>query len=216
MISIINRKQKVKFSYNNSHQSYGFTLLELLLYIAMLSGIWATMINITVSNIKSSSIQELRLRAIDRWGKLSSLIESEIIESDNVTTEVEFTNPCNDNLSSNSTITPLFSLRIPYIGTNSATLKNTSIYYYQKKIGSDSEVWRCGPGYLTNGQLDYEGNLHSALLSPRTTLKVIGDGRELSYTIKMYTPKGKEINVHPDESNDLIITNRSIIHTVTP
>lgn len=186
----------------------GFSLVELLIYVAMAGGVLATIMGVTVSQIRSTSTQELRLRTVDLWGRLSSLIESEISEAERIEANLPLPSSCIDPGDSGAPTTSIFSLTIPYVadttGLSAGTLNKVNIYYYQRRLGLANDLWRCGPGYLPTGQLNYAGPMEPSLISKRTTmLPTVGtDNRSLSYQITMTTPKGEPINVHPSKDRD--------------
>jgi type II secretory pathway pseudopilin PulG len=205
----------------------GFTMVELLIYVALAGGILAMIAGVTVSNIRSTSNLELRLRAVDLWGRISRLIESEIIEAETISSFVvplpadplpgstpdstpdPLPKECIGALDPND-ITPKFSLTIPYLNNNSKILDKVNIYYYQVPYfdpttkATSVELWRCGPRYQATGQLDYADPIKPSLLGKRTSLTATTgtDNRSLTYDLSMTTPKGEPIYVHPSKQHN--------------
>jgi Tfp pilus assembly protein PilV len=196
----------------------GFSLVELLIYVALAGGVLAMITGVTVSNIRSTSNIELRLRTADLWGRISSLIESEISEADGIKYNETLPSACVASVANSPTVSS-FSLQIPHLNSTSSTsgaLPHVSIHYYQvpdpnpptDTPAKDNDLWRCGPGYTASGQLNYTGPVGASILGKRTTICTTcdltrkSDERSLSFMISMSTPKGETINVHPPKKNN--------------
>ena len=196
----------------------GFSLVELVIYVALAGGVLAMITGVTVSNIRSTSNIELRLRTADLWGRISSLIESEISEADGIKYNETLPSECVASVANSPTVSS-FSLQIPHLNSTSSTsgaLPHVSIHYFQAPDPNrstdpppkDNDLWRCGPGYSASGQLNYTGPVGASMLGKRTTICTTcdltrkSDERSLSFMISMSTPKGETINVHPPKKND--------------
>jgi len=196
----------------------GFSLVELLIYVALAGGVLAMITGVTVSNIRSTSNIELRLRTADLWGRISSLIESEISEADGIKYNETLPSECVASVANSPTVSS-FSLQIPHLNSTSSTsgaLPHVSIHYFQAPDPNrstdpppkDNDLWRCGPGYSASGQLNYTGPVGASMLGKRTTICTTcdltrkSDERSLSFMISMSTPKGETINVHPPKKNN--------------
>lgn len=132
----------------------GFTLVELLLAVAIGGFVMVGATQLIISQTKSSVNAELAQRVRNDANRINYLINTEASEAVTVGT-TSIPSQCAAPAGS----TARFNLNIPfptgaatYVGTTSPT-NFVSVYYYTTTSGSNTDLRRCGPGIDANGKL---------------------------------------------------------------
>jgi prepilin-type N-terminal cleavage/methylation domain-containing protein len=132
-------------------RSTGFTLVELLMYLALGSVLAAAAATIVIGNIRTASSLELRQRAVDDFSRLNLFIQSEVSEGE----RIEYDTTTLPELC--GTGQPLFTIVLPNPLNPPEPPEDRireplpRIYYFTRNDGA--ELWRCGPNFDTNGAL---------------------------------------------------------------
>lgn len=151
----------------------GFTLVELLITVALGGMLLAMAIHVITTHIRITSRQEALQRLRDHWGLVSHLINTEALEGSTLQRSQAMEN-CEGGGSSILTIL----LSNP---------DQTPIHYYQ--LGNTHDLWRCGPEIQRSGHLNF-ANTVSGLVAPNATLQIAegepqaGD-HELAYELTL-------------------------------
>lgn len=177
--------------------SPGVTLLELLIYMGLAAGLTAAVSQVLVSSIRSDSRLELHLRAIDLWGHISFLIESDVAEGSEILQRNPFT-ACGGGISLFTILVPV-ELDVSTTPPTPLSVVTVPIHYYLR----NGDLFRCGPPFHANGSLDLgntpaKPNLQEALVGRRVSLVLVSssteeDSRSVHYHLNLLTPDGQEV-----------------------
>jgi prepilin-type N-terminal cleavage/methylation domain-containing protein len=173
----------------------GFTLVELLVYLALGTVLAAAAATSVISNIRTASNLELRQRAVDDFSRLNLFLQSEVSEGERI--EYNTTNLpdiC-------GTGQPLFTIVLPNPLNPPEPPEERireplpRIYYFTRNNGAD--LWRCGPSFDINGALVITADERLADLMPtrvnadtRLSLVNTDDDRLLLYTLELRSRTG--------------------------
>lgn len=173
----------------------GFSLTELLIYVALGTLLAAGAAASVIANIRTASNLELRQRAVDTFSRLNLFLHSEVSEGEWIEYEsIALPQDC-------GTGQPLFAIVLPNpLNPPEPPLERLRepmprIYYFTRNEGAD--LWRCGPGFNEDGTLVIEAN--GALIPPiptrvngntRLTITQTDDERTLRYTIELRNRSG--------------------------
>ena len=128
----------------------GFTLVELLVSVAIGTLVAATASQLMLSNTRSGAALEATQRLRTDWSRVSHFIESEVALSERVITNASLLNlaQCNPSITATEFV---FGLEVRrdlrpaiYFVRNNAT---NSLEW-----NGDSSLWRCGPSIDENGE----------------------------------------------------------------
>lgn len=174
----------------------GFSLTELLIYVALGTLLAAGAAASVIANIRTATNLELRQRAVDDFSRLNLFLQSEVSEAERIEfASINLPNDCGEG-------EPLFSLVLPNPlnppEPAAERLKEPMprIYYFTRNNGAD--LWRCGPGFDENGTMLIEAG--GSLIPPiptrvnaetRLSLTQTSDDRTLKYTIELRNRAGQ-------------------------
>jgi prepilin-type N-terminal cleavage/methylation domain-containing protein len=131
----------------------GFTLVELLIVLALGGTALGVAATVLVRNIRSSINLEQNQQALNELGRIAAFIELEVGEAaaEGATNAIRtgVANPCGATGSPQEA----FTLTLPNPGGISRTIQ-----YYTIGSGGNTTLWRCGPPVLNNGTLNYNVN----------------------------------------------------------
>jgi len=173
----------------------GFTLVEVLVYLALGSVLAAAAATTVISNIRTASSLELRQRAVDDFSRLNLFLHSEVSEGERIEYDTEsLPDLC-------GTGQPLFTIVLPNpLNPPEPPAERVReplprIYYFTRNDGAD--LWRCGPSFDINGALVIasDGRLAdvtAARVNTDTRLSLINtdDEQLLLYTLEFRSRKG--------------------------
>jgi hypothetical protein len=117
----------------------GFTLIEALT-VVFIMGLFMGMTTYLITHLLYNSRTTLKQSVVDEWGRLDYLLETDIREAMEITIDSNSFGSCGASVSS-----PKISLKTAY--------SSAPIVYYNKPVGSLSQIWRCGPAILSDGTL---------------------------------------------------------------
>lgn len=128
----------------------GFSIPELLIYVALGALVAAGAALTVITNIRTATNLELRQRAVDDFGRLNGFLLSEIAEAE------EITYPPDDTTALPPQCGPgtiLFTVRLDLdAGSSSNASPEPISFYYTRNNGND--LWRCGVAFANDGQMD--------------------------------------------------------------
>lgn len=168
----------------------GFTLVELLLVLALGGTVLGVAGAILLANIRSTIALEQNQQALNELARVSAFIEMEIGEA--VAEESRpaisrgsnaIANPCN------AAGTEEFTLNLPNPGGISRAIR-----YFTTGSGTTATLWRCGPPVNNNGSLNYTAApITFPLGSPITISNVqfmpaAGSAESITYTLSSQMP----------------------------
>jgi prepilin-type N-terminal cleavage/methylation domain-containing protein len=112
----------------------GFTLVELLIVLALGGTVLGVAGTVLLQNIRSSISIEQNQQALNELGRIAAFIELEVSEAaDAISRGVA--NPCNA-----AGATEMFTLSVPISDSTARPIQ-----YYTTGSGADTVLWRCGP-----------------------------------------------------------------------
>ncbi|MEB3332399.1 MAG: hypothetical protein VKI83_07915 [Synechococcaceae cyanobacterium] len=170
----------------------GFTILELLLYGGLSAVVLWMAVSALVSNVRSNSSMLRSLRMIDRWGRLSTLLDTEIAEGMSISYPRNLPRACGGGSLSG---TPAVQVDVPYLNSSNQIAVGSITYFNQA-----GTFYRCGPPFFESGRLDHG---QAAVLSPISTGTTFAintavpagqdASRTLSYTIQFLDNTGRAL-----------------------
>ena len=121
----------------------GFSLTELLLYLALGAVLAATAATSVITNIRTASNLELRQRAVDDFSRLNLFLQSEVSEGEWI--EYNSTSLPTDCGEGQPLFTIVLPNPLPPAEPPAERLQEPMprIYYFTRNGGAD--LWRCGP-----------------------------------------------------------------------
>lgn len=122
-----------------NHESIGLTLLELLITVLILAS-FTIISTYIISHLIYGSKSSIKQTAVDDWGRVDYLIETDVRESLNIEVNSNSFGSCGTTISS-----PKLSLQTAY--------SSSPIVYYNSGSGTSQSIRRCGPAILKNGTL---------------------------------------------------------------
>jgi hypothetical protein len=174
----------------------GFSLSELLLYLALGAVLAATAATTVITNIRTASNLELRQRAVDDFSRLNLFLQSEVSEGEWIEyNSTSLPTDCGEGQ-------PLFTIVLPNplnpAEPPAERLQEPMprIYYFTRNGGAD--LWRCGPFFdADSGELlvASEGKLldiTSTRVNADTRVSLVNtdDDRLLQYTLELSNRTG--------------------------
>lgn len=175
----------------------GFSLTELLIYVALGTLLAAGAAASVIANIRTASNLELRQRAVDTFSRLNLFLHSEVSEGEWIEYEaINLPNECRPGQ-------PLFAIVLPNpLNPPEPPLERLRepmprIFYFTRNDGAD--LWRCGPGFDSEGYGTLEIAANGSLIPPiptrvigntRLTITQTDDERTLRYTIELRNRSG--------------------------
>jgi hypothetical protein len=174
----------------------GFSLSELLLYLALGAVLAATAATTVITNIRTASNLELRQRAVDDFSRLNLFLQSEVSEGEWIEyNSSSLPTDCGEGQ-------PLFTIVLPNplnpAEPPAERLQEPMprIYYFTRNGGAD--LWRCGPSFdADSGELlvASEGKLldiTSTRVNADTRVSLVNtdDDRLLQYTLELRNRTG--------------------------
>ena len=167
--------------------SRGVTLLELLLYMLLASGLTALVSQTLVSSIRSDTSMELHQRALALWSRISFLIETEVAEGNAILRNQSLDG--RGTATANSLFTVMVPVEVTTAGTNEPQLRTVPIHYYME----NRNLMRCGPPFNTDGSLQVGATATASDLSPALV------GRRVTLALQPSTPAadaGRSVHYH--------------------
>jgi prepilin-type N-terminal cleavage/methylation domain-containing protein len=162
----------------------GFTLLELLVSLAMGSVLVGAVASTVGAHIRSGLSMELSQVLSNDMSRLTYFLETEISEGESI----RYGQPISGcaGVSGNA----LFSILVPDRGATGTTLPSTTIDYYLTGSGNTATLNRCGPPINGDGRLDFTAARIAAPVSTNTTLTLANttDTKTLTYNITLRDP----------------------------
>jgi hypothetical protein len=174
----------------------GFSLSELLLYLALGAVLAATAATTVITNIRTASNLELRQRAVDDFSRLNLFLQSEVSEGEWIEyNSTSLPTDCGEGQ-------PLFTIVLPNplhpAEPPAERLQEPMprIYYFTRNGGAD--LWRCGPFFdpesgnllvASNGNLS-EIAAFRVNADTRVSLVNTDDDRLLQYTLELSNRTG--------------------------
>jgi type II secretory pathway pseudopilin PulG len=174
----------------------GFSLTELLLYLALGAVLAATAATTVITNIRTASNLELRQRAVDDFSRLNLFLQSEVSEGERIEyNSSSLPTDCGEGQ-------PLFTIVLPNpLNPAEPPAERLQeplprIYYFTRNGGAD--LWRCGPSFdADSGELlvASEGKLldiTSTRVNADTRVSLVNtdDDRLLQYTLELSNRTG--------------------------
>jgi type II secretory pathway pseudopilin PulG len=174
----------------------GFSLTELLLYLALGAVLAATAATTVITNIRTASNLELRQRAVDDFSRLNLFLQSEVSEGERIEyNSSSLPTDCGEGQ-------PLFTIVLPNpLNPAEPPAERLQeplprIYYFTRNGGAD--LWRCGPSFdADSGELlvASEGKLLDITptrvnADTRVSLVNTDDDRLLQYTLELSNRTG--------------------------
>lgn len=174
----------------------GFSLSELLLYLALGAVLAATAATTVITNIRTASNLELRQRAVDDFSRLNLFLQSEVSEGERIEyNSSSLPTDCGEGQ-------PLFTIVLPNpLNPAEPPAERLQeplprIYYFTRNGGAD--LWRCGPSFdADSGELlvASEGKLldiTSTRVNADTRVSLVNtdDDRLLQYTLELSNRTG--------------------------
>ncbi|MFM7675420.1 MAG: PilW family protein [Synechococcus sp.] len=146
-----------------------FTLVELLVTLAIGIFLMASVSSVITTHIRSASTAEISQRVRDGSTRLNYLIQTEASEAATIGQGQPMFASCQ---AASGVSNSIFNLNIPRPWGTAASPSNVSVVFY---YASNGNLRRCGPPILLNGSLDHGSasttvNPVDALVSPNTTL----------------------------------------------
>lgn len=167
----------------------GFTLLELLLYAGLCGVVLWMAVSAVVSNVRSNSSMLRSLRITDRWGRLSTLLDTEIAEGITITYSNILPQGCGSGALDGG---PAVTVTIPYL-TAGNQIQYSAITYFTQ----GGTFFRCGPPFSESGRLSHDQTSVLSPISTRTSFVVDTSStggrdpsRSLSYTVQFRDASG--------------------------
>lgn len=171
-----------------------FTLVELLLAVALGSLVLAGITALAVSMIRASVQEESSQVAQDAWSRVQQFLLTEVGEAGRSYSGTAEAVPIELATSiSGCTGSPAppalasFSIRVRNPGNPGAA--PAQIFYYNQ----NGNLMRCGPPVLADGSLAFTASSSVAILSYNTSLSNLSIGhfgRSLAYTVTISSPRG--------------------------
>lgn len=160
--SLPHQKQSQRRSPSPSSGSgAGFTLLELLISLALGSLIFSTLASMIVAHIRSTSVSELAAQVRNDSNRIDYFIQTEAAEAASIGTAVIANCPAVGGGAA------LFNFNVPVNTGRADDLTNVvRIFYYT----ANGNLRRCGPPILANGRLNYTGAPVDSIVSTNTTV----------------------------------------------
>ena len=140
----------------------GFSLQEMLMYMSLSALVLWFTVSLVLSGSRSNNTMMRSMRLMDRWSRLSMLMESEIAEGMQIGYDTSLPVACGG-----GSADVVVNVTVPYLTALNA-VATTTISYFSR----DRELYRCGPTYQDNGRLRADQALVVSLLSNRTLFSV--------------------------------------------
>ncbi len=165
----------------------GFTLVELLIVLALGGTVLGVAGTVLLQNIRSSISIEQNQQALNELGRIAAFIELEVAEAGATATTNAIrrgvANPCNA-----AGATEVFTLSVPISDTTARPIQ-----YYTTGSGADTVLWRCGPPVNNNGTLNLGANVTPTAFPlgfqlAATNITVDSRGESVSYTLTSTVP----------------------------
>ncbi len=189
-------RQVLQLSRRHRPATQGFTLIEMLLAIAisgiLMAGVMRVVVSDTRAGVTFAASQGLR----NDLGRITGFLETEIGEGDTVAYSQALTG-CSTATGGSATGTSLFTINVPYLSGNTRTL--SQIHYY----ADGTNLMRCGPpicsgtatGSCTTtnaGALNTSGSTTSAIVHRNATLTLANatDTEAVTYSLTLTDPGG--------------------------
>jgi prepilin-type N-terminal cleavage/methylation domain-containing protein len=159
----------------------GFTLVELLIVLALGGTVLGVAGTVLLQNIRSSITIEQNQQALNELGRIAAFIELEVSEAIAISRGVA--NPCNA-----AGAAEMFTLSVPISEATSRPIQ-----YYTTGSGANTVLWRCGPPVNNNGTLNLGADVTPFPLGFQLEAiaadKDIGErGESVSYTLRSTVP----------------------------
>ena len=168
----------------------GFTLLELLITLALGGMVMGLASSVITSHLRTTQKQSELQRMRDHWGRINFFLETEIREGQSLGTE-NGVGICADKAGRVLTVT------VPHPAAAGST---GLIVYYNK----DADLWRCGPAVQRNGTLDFS-NQADGILVENATLAVptgfTGPTDSVTYTVTLRSWDGGSLFTFAESSS---------------
>jgi type II secretory pathway pseudopilin PulG len=186
----------LKIAARRRSSAAGFSLTELLLYLALGAVLAATAATTVITNIRTASNLELRQRAVDDFSRLNLFLQSEVSEGERIEyNSSSLPTDCGEGQ-------PLFTIVLPNpLNPAEPPAERLQeplprIYYFTRNGGAD--LWRCGPSFdADSGELlvASEGKLldiTSTRVNADTRVSLVNtdDDRLLQYTLELRNRTG--------------------------
>ncbi len=174
----------------------GFSLSELLLYLALGAVLAATAATTVITNIRTASNLELRQRAVDDFSRLNLFLQSEVSEGEWIEyNSTSLPTDCGEGQ-------PLFTIVLPNpLNPAEPPAERLQeplprIYYFTRNGGAD--LWRCGPSFdADSGELLIASESKLLDITPtrvnadtRVSIVNTDDDRLLQYTLELRSRAG--------------------------
>lgn len=178
---------RLRLSSTTAPGARAFTLVELLIVVALGVLVTTTAGTVAISSARSERSQFRAQQRHNDWSRLSSFLANEVGEGGRVRTN---TPPAD--LASNGCSLPaggslLFSVDIP-IATDTGTPVRRSVHYYTTGSDESTILFRCGPPINANGRLNaVTTSFTPARLLSGIPLSAVTDSNQVSVTICNYT-----------------------------
>jgi len=137
----------------------GFTLLEALLVLVIGGLVMAAAGSVISAVLRSQRAQLLVQQRRSDWSRFTTFLSHEVGEGSAVSVTPPASNPCATSMDSF-----LFSIAVP-IATNTGAPVDRQVHYYTTGTGTNTTVFRCGPGIETSGRLQSAGTTTARLIA---------------------------------------------------
>ena len=159
----------------NAPYSAGFTLIEVLVSVVLLGGLIYSS-GYIISHLLFGSAIGLKQKAIDNWGRIDYLLETDIRES----SAAASASIPSGATSCGGVATPELALLTPYLSPTS-----TIIAYYNSTVNGEPVIRRCGPDILANGTLSSTSESDNIVLRNASIEVTTVDNNFVEYEITM-------------------------------
>jgi hypothetical protein len=177
-----------------SRAAMAFTIPQLLVYTAASGVLLAATTTTLIANIRTNSNMELYQRAEERWSRISSLIQLEASEADEVRYGEDVV--CGGVGNYNEEQKSLFTLRVPLLDNDPTKVTFTRIHYYKSGSGPEATLSRCGFPYLPNGKLRTDEGYVDAVVGMKTNIEIdpnLRSPESFTFRIDLYTAGNKKV-----------------------
>lgn len=132
-------------------------MLEAMIVLVIGGLVMAAISSVITAVVRSQRTQELAQQRRSDWSRFTSFLSHEVGEGQSVSTTPSASNNC-------PTDGFLFSVTVP-IATNDGAPVKRDVVFFTTGTGTNTTVFRCGPGIDSTGRLQQSGSTTARLIA---------------------------------------------------